>query len=143
MNDSTLFTRRGTSTKYLSKYCTVCCVPFKGALLVLLWSTLLHCLDVYLLILGTIEYNVPLNKILSVISIVFLGTRIVTFLFYPVACLLDETLLTRYKVKMIGTVIPVIGLAIASLSVIAGTIVVIYHYAMIMVMTLILLSLLF
>ena len=84
-----------------------------------------------------------MNKILSVISIVFLGAKIVTFLFYPVAILLDETLLTQYKVKMIGTVIAVIGLAKASLSVIAGTIVVIYHYAMIMVMTLILLSLLF
>ena len=80
---------------------------------------------------------------MSSLYIVFLDTRIVTFLFYPVACLLDETLLTQYKVKMIDTVIAVIGLAKASLSVIAGTIVVIYHYAMIMVMTLILLSLLF
>ena len=128
MNDSTSFTRRGTSTKYLSKYCTVCCVPFKGALLVLLWSTLLHCLDVYLLILGTIEYYVPLNKSLSVIFRVFLSAKIVTFLFYPVAGLLAETLLTRYKVMMIGTVTAVIGLAIASLSAIAGTIIVIGHY---------------
>ena len=84
-----------------------------------------------------------MNKILSVISIVFLGAKIVTFLFYPVAILLDEILLTQYKVKMIGTVIGVIELAIASLSVIAGTIVAIDHYAMIMVMTLILLPLLF
>ena len=94
----------------------------------LLWSTLLHCLDVYLLILGTIEYYIPLNKSLSVIFIVFLSAKIVTFLFYPVAGLLAETLLTRYKVMMIGTVTAVIGLAIASLSAIAGTIIVIGHY---------------
>ena len=45
-----------------------------------------------------------------------------------VAGLLAETLLTQYKVMMIGTVIAVIGLAIASLSAIAGTIIVIGHY---------------
>ena len=129
MNDSTSLTRKGTSTKYFSKYCTVCCVPFKGALLVLLWSTLLHCLDVYLLILGTIEYHViSNNKSLRIIFIVFLSAKFVTLLLYPVAGLLAETLLTRYKVMMIGTIIAVIGLAIASLSAIVGTIVVIDHY---------------
>ena len=128
MNDSTSLTRTGTSTKYFSKYCTVCCVPFKGALLVLLWSTLLHCLDVYLLILSTIEHGAIFNKTLRDIFIVFLSAKFVSFLLYPVAGLLAETLLTRYKVMMIGTVIAVIGLAIASLSAIVGTIVVIDHY---------------
>ena len=44
-----------------------------------------------------------------------------TLLLYPVAGLLAETLLTRYKVMMIGTVIAVIGLALVLLSTISRT----------------------
>ena len=126
MDESTLLTRndeKSTSEKYLSKYCTICCVPFKGALLVLVWSCLLHCLDIYILLLSIIEDGASLNKSLRDIFIIFLSGKIVTFLFYPVAGLLAETLLTRYKVMMIGTVVAVIGLIVASLSAIPGTIV--------------------
>ena len=124
MDESTPLTREGTPTKYLSKCFTICCVPFKGALLVLLWSCLLHCLDIYILLLSIIEDGASLNKSSRDIFIIFLSAKIVTFLFYPVAGLLAETLLTRYKVMMIGTVIAVIGLTVAALSAIAGTIII-------------------
>ena len=126
MDESTLLTendKKSTSAKYLSKYCTICCVPFKGALLVLVWSCLLHCLDIYILLLSIIEDGASLKKSLRDIFIIFLSGKIVTFLLYPVAGLLAETLLTRYKVMMIGTVVAVIGLIVASLSAIPGTIV--------------------
>ena len=127
MEDSTPLTRNGkkrNSTKYLSKYCALCCVPFKGALLVLVWSALLHCLGIYLLLLSFIEYGASFKQLDTRprdVFIVLLSARIVTLLLYPVAGLLAETLLTRYKVMMIGTVIAVIGLAVASLSAISGT----------------------
>ena len=65
----------------------------------------------------------------------FLSGKIVTFLLYPVAGLLAETLLTRYKVIMIGTVVAMIGLVVASLSAIPGTIII---FLMVILMTLML-----
>ena len=87
----------------------------------LLWSCLLHCLDIYIPFLSIIEYGATMNKSLRDSFIVFLSAKIVTLLLYPVAGLLAETLLTRYKVMMIGTVIAVIGLALVLLSTISGT----------------------
>ena len=116
MDDSTPLTRNGkksTSAKYLSKYFTICCVPFKGAFLVLLWSTLLHCMGIYLLFLSLFEYEASFNKSFSDIFIISLSAKIVNLLLYPMAGLLAETLFTWYKVMMIGTVIAVIGLAVA------------------------------
>ena len=90
----------------------------------LLWSCLLHCLGFYLLIINLIEYRSSFNIYNSLRDsfIILLSAKIVTLLFYPVAGLLAETLLTRYKVMMIGTVIAVIGLAIVLLSTISGTV---------------------
>ena len=128
MDGSTPLTKNGkksTSTKYLSKYFTICCVPFKGAFLVLVWSTLLHCLGFYLLFLSVVENRASFKHLdARVVFIVSLSAKIVTLLLYPVSGLLAETLLTRYKVMIIGTVIAVIGLIEVSLSSIAGTIVI-------------------
>ena len=112
---------KNTSTRIIKRYCTNCCVPYKGALLVLLWSCLLHCLDIYIPFLSIIENGATLYKSSKDSFIVFLSVKIVTLLLYPVAGLLAETLFTRYKVMMIGTVIAVIGLALVLLSTISGT----------------------
>ena len=90
----------------------------------LLWSSLLHCLGFYLLIINLIEYRSSFNVYNSLRDsfIVLLSAKVVTLLLYPVAGLLAETLLTRYKVMMIGTVITVIGLALVLLSTISGTV---------------------
>ena len=90
----------------------------------LLWSTLLHCMGIYLLFLSLFEYEAGFNESFRDVFIISLSAKIVNLLLYPVAGLLAETLLTRYKVMMIGTVIAVFGLAVASLSTIAGTIVI-------------------
>ena len=93
----------------------------------LVWSALLHCLGIYLLFLSIIEYGVSFKHLDTRnrdVFIVLLSAKIVTLLLYPVAGLLAETLLSRYKVMIIGTVIAVIGLAVTSLSAIAGTIVI-------------------
>ena len=128
MDGSTPLTKNGkksTSTKYLSKYFTICCVPFKGAFLVLVWSTLLHCLGFYLLFLSVLENRASFKQLdVRDVFIVSLSAKIVTLLLYPVSGLLAETLLTRYKVMIIGTVIAVIGLIEVSLASIAGTIVI-------------------
>ena len=95
----------------------------------LLWSTLLHCLDNYLLLLSIIEYSASFKQLdldTRDVFIALLSAKIMTLLIYPVAGLLAETLLTRYKVMMIGSVIAVIGLIVATLSSITGN-VIIYH----------------
>ena len=90
----------------------------------LLWSSLLHCLGFYFLIINLIEYRSSFNIYNSLRDsfIVLLSSKVVTLLLYPVAGLLAETLLTRYKVMMIGTVIAVIGLVLVLLSTISGTV---------------------
>ena len=92
----------------------------------LLWSTLLHCLDNYLLLLSIIEYSASFKQLdldTRDVFIALLSAKIMTLLIYPVAGLLAETLLTRYKVMMIGSVIAVIGLTVATLSSITGTVI--------------------
>ena len=93
----------------------------------LLWSTLLHCLDNYLLLLSIIEYSASFKQLdldTRDVFIALLSAKIMTLLIYPVAGLLAETLLTRYKVMMIGFVIAVIGLIVATLSSITGTVII-------------------
>ena len=92
----------------------------------LLWSTLLHCLDNYLLLLSIIEYSASFKQVdldTRDVFIALLSAKIMTLLIYPVAGLLAETLLTRYKVMMIGSVIAVIGLIVATLSSITVTVI--------------------
>ena len=98
--------------------CRSCCVPYKGAVLLLIWTALLHGVFYY----GVFELAVSIVNVSDVYShhtqlqsifIVVSISRAVTYLLYPVAGLLAELYCSRYKVMIVGTVIIFIGAAIA------------------------------
>ena len=113
---------RSTLTSYVIKYCTICCIPYKGALLVLLWSALLHSLGLYVLLVSLMEFAATSNQPVKYAFIALLIVRIVTFLLYPVSGLLAETVTTRFKVMIAGSVLTLIGLTSIIISVIIGSI---------------------
>ena len=101
---------RSILTRYVKKYRTICCIPYKGALLVLLWSALLHSLGLYVLLVNLMEFAATSNQPVKYAFISLLFVKIMTFLLYPLSGLLAETLTTRFKVMIAGTVLAVIGL---------------------------------
>ena len=93
------------------------CVLHKGAVLLLIWTALLHSVFYYstlgfvvsLSILENGHYTEELLGAFVVISI----ARAITYLLYPVTGLLAELYCSRYKVMIVGNVIAVVGGAIA------------------------------
>ena len=122
MEESRLLINHGYNRSILRRYCTTCCIPYKGALLVLLWSALLHSLGLYVLLVSLMEFAATKNQPVKYVFIALLIVKIVTLLLYPVSGLLAETLTTRFKVMIGGTVLAVIGLTGVIISVIIGSI---------------------
>lgn len=103
----------------LSALCQRVCVPHKGIAVLLIWSTLLHVSGVY--------FQLQLTKLLyqlydddssdiddtdSKNFISMTCVTIATFLFYPIAGLIAETVLKRYKLMIIGTILSTIGVLV-------------------------------
>ena len=88
--------------------CCVGCVCSKGILLLLTWSVLLHSFGYYLYFqfLSVIPAFLYLFIAVSVV-------QVVVFLLYPVAGLMGEVCLSRYKLMIVGTIVALIGLFIA------------------------------
>ena len=95
-----------------SSSCQRACVPFKGITLLLIWSTLLHVNGVYLY-MEMPDMN-PISP--SLLAVVIL----LTSLFYPVAGIIAETVITRYRVMMIGTILSTLGVLVLFVEVTVG-----------------------
>ena len=86
--------------------CCVGCVCSKGILLLLTWSVLIHSFGYYLYS----QFSSPsfLNLFIAV-SVV----QAVVYLLYPIAGLMGEVCLSRYKLMIAGTIVGLIGIFIA------------------------------
>ena len=94
------------------RYCRSCCVGCvcsKGILLLLTWSVLIHSFGYYLYfqILSIFPSYLYLFIAVSVV-------QAVVFLLYPVAGLMGEVCLSRYKLMIAGTILALIGIVINS-----------------------------
>ena len=87
--------------------CCVGCVCSKGILLLLTWSVLIHSFGYYLYFQILSIFPSFLNLFIAV-SIV----QAVVFLLYPVAGLMGEVCLSRYKLMIAGTILALIGIVI-------------------------------
>ena len=88
--------------------CCVGCVCSKGILLLLTWSVLIHCFGYYL-------YS-QLLSIFSSFLYLFIGVSVVqavVYLLYPVAGVMGEVCLSRYKLMIVGTILALLGILIA------------------------------
>ena len=87
--------------------CCVGCVCSKGILLLLTWSVLLHSFGYYLYFQFLSIFPSFLNLFIAV-SVV----QAVVYLLYPVAGLMGEVCLSRYKLMIAGTILALIGIVI-------------------------------
>ena len=99
----------------LSPSCERACVPFKGITLLLIWSTLLHVNGVYFYmeIPDITNPNSPRHILLLVVILL-------APLFYPVAGIIAETVMTRYRVMIIGTILSTLGVLVLFVEVTVG-----------------------
>ena len=113
MNEKQPLLQSRTSRHKRHKIFNSCCVPYKGAVLVLVWSSLLHTLGMYVLSSSWFQ-NAALLCSINVKSffILLLASMIMILLLYPIAGLLAETLVTRYKVMLLGNVLVSVSLLI-------------------------------
>ena len=90
--------------------CCVGCVCSKGILLLLTWSVLIHSFGYYVFLqfLSILPSFVYLFIAVSLPSLV----QVVVFLLYPVAGILGEVCLSRYKLMIAGTILALIGIVI-------------------------------
>ena len=88
--------------------CCVGCVCSKGILLLLTWSVLIHSFGYYLYFLFVSVFPTFLYLFIAV-SLV----QAVVYLLYPVAGLMGEVCLSRYKLMIVGTILALIGIFIA------------------------------
>ena len=91
--------------------CCVGCVCSKGILLLLTWSVLLHSFGYYLYFQFLSIFPSFLNLFIAV-SVV----QAVVYLLYPVAGLMGEVCLSRYKLMIVGTIVALIGIVITVLT---------------------------
>lgn len=104
-------------TNGCAKYLRSCCIPFRGAILVLIWSALLHSSGSYLLTAIMIlriqdKYNTASISEDVINYAIVLGAMMVTLVFYPVVGLLAETKFTRFKFMVGGNVVVILGLLV-------------------------------
>ena len=88
--------------------CCVGCVCSKGVLLLLTWSVLIHSFGYY-------AYFQFLSSVSSFLYL-FIAVSVVqavVYLLYPVAGLMGEVCLSRYKLMIVGTILALIGTVIA------------------------------
>ena len=88
--------------------CYIGCVCSKGILLLLTWSVLIHSFVYYLyfLFLSIIPSFLYLFIAVSLV-------QAVVYLLYPVAGVMGEVCLSRYKLMIVGTILLLIGIFIA------------------------------
>ena len=87
--------------------CCVGCVCSKGILLLLTWSVLIHSFGyyVYFQVLSIFPSFLYLFIAVSVV-------QAVVYLLYPVAGLIGEVCLSRYKLMIGGTILALVGIVI-------------------------------
>ena len=95
--------------------CCVGCVCSKGILLLLTWSVLIHSFGYYLYFQFLSFFSSFLNLFIAV-SVV----QAVVFLLYPVAGLMGEVWLSRYKLMIAGTILALIGIVVTVPTAIVG-----------------------
>ena len=108
--NQSLLDRREESRDCCIRCCRSCCVGCvcsKGILLLLTWSVLIHSFGyyVYLQVLSIMPSFLYLFIAVSVV-------QAVVFLLYPVAGLMGEVCLSRYKLMIAGTILALIGIVI-------------------------------
>ena len=95
-----------------NRICTSCCVPYKGVILLLIWTALLHSTVNYDVIVYFASRIIYVHQLLIALAIISIANAI-TYLLYPVAGLLAELYCSRYKVIIAGNVLAVVGSIIA------------------------------
>ena len=110
--NQTLLNRR-ESRDCCIRCCRSCvgCVCSKGILLLLTWSVLIHSFGYYV-------YFQFLSFFIHIASFLYLFIAVsvvqaVVFLLYPVAGLMGEVCLSRYKLMIVGIIVTLIGIGIA------------------------------
>ena len=88
--------------------CCVGCVCSKGILLLLTWSVLIHSFGYYLYF-QFFSFFPPFLNLFIAVSVV----QAVVYLLYPVAGLMGEVCLSRYKLMIAGTILALIGIVIS------------------------------
>ena len=83
-------------------------MPYKGAILLLIWTILLHSVFHYDNITLFASLLMTKNNIMIAFIIISIAT-VVTYLLYPAAGLLAELYCSRYKVMIVGNIIAVVG----------------------------------
>ena len=103
-----------------SKYFRSFCIPFKGAILVLVWSALIHSFGTtFYATLFFVSFEIQTERHSTGPNLQVITTQsalMVTLLLYPLAGLLAETLFTRIKFMIAATVVAIIGLIIVTVS---------------------------
>ena len=99
--------------KFKSNSCSIwyksCCVPSIGAVLVVIWTTLIHSFAYYALLTDYVHHrHMPL--IFIVVSI----ARAVINILYPLFGLLAESCCLRYNILVAGNFISLIGVGISA-----------------------------
>ena len=104
----------------LSPSCERACVPFKGITLLLIWSTLLHVNGVYFYMGEIVDNIIDMDSNLSKNRLSLLVVILLTSLFYPVAGIIAETVITRYRVMIIGTILSILGVLVLFVEITVG-----------------------
>ena len=106
-----------------NRICRSCCVPYKGVILLLIWTALLHSAVDYDVVAFFASQIIYVPQVLFALAIISIASAI-TYLLYPVAGLLAELYCSRYKVMIVGNVLVVVGSIIA----VPATIVLLQHW---------------
>ena len=96
--------------------CNQSCLSSRGAVVLLIWSTLIHSCGYYAfliqLVLWSSKYDyMDVVRLLPIVISVF---RAVTYMLYPVAGILAEVVWSRYKMMLTATTIMSLTLAMAA-----------------------------
>lgn len=104
---------------YYDRFSRVCCIPYRGALVVLIWTLLIHSAGFTENILGysdLVDFLKENPNYMDVVRFLMLSVMILTLLFAPVAGFLAERWFTRFRFLLGSTIIVIIGYVIGSIS---------------------------
>uniref|UniRef100_A0A1X7TW58 Uncharacterized protein n=1 Tax=Amphimedon queenslandica TaxID=400682 RepID=A0A1X7TW58_AMPQE len=111
-----LLTKKAGHYGHISR---VCCIPYRGAFVVLIWSLLIHSAGFTENILhysDLVDFLKGNPNYMDVVRFLILSIMILTLLFAPVAGFLAERCFTRFRFLLGSTIIVIIGYVIVSVS---------------------------
>ena len=104
---------------YHDRFRRVCCIPYRGAVIVLIWALLIHSAGFTQSILyysDMVDFLKEDPNYMDVVRFLILSIMILTLLFAPVAGFLAERWFTRFRFLLGSTIFVIIGYVIVSVS---------------------------